>query len=277
MQHQEGYVTGVRGTRIYQQAWLPDGPPKAVVIIVHGLTGHSGRHASLVNHLLPRRYAVYAYDNLGHGRSEGTRAHVQHFDDFISTLASYVKQVRLWQPSRQLILFGHSMGGLISTRYLPDYQDRISAAILSAPSIKSASVSPATGLLVRLLSALVPKVRVGNVPPEALSRDPAVAANYRRDPLTGTGRYTARLGAEVLSAMRTAVAEADRITLPLLVLQGDSDRIVDPEATRLLYERVSSTDKTLRLYAGLYHEVCNEPERGEVLADIEAWLEARIP
>jgi alpha-beta hydrolase superfamily lysophospholipase len=95
---------------------------------------------------------------------------------------------------------------------------------------------------------------------------------YIEDPLVYNGRTAARLGNELLRAMQRVTAEASRITLPIMILQGGADRLVDPEGARTLYETVGSSDKTLKVYDGLYHEVFNEPEHDEVLNDVEAWL-----
>jgi len=125
-----------------------------------------------------------------------------------------------------------------------------------------------------VLSVLVPKV--GLVPPvdaEGVCRDPAVVKAYLADPLVYRGKLTARLGAELIGAMERVRAEAKRITLPILILQGGADRLVDPSGAQILYEKVTSADKKLVLYEGFFHEVFNEPQHDRVLSDVERWLE----
>ncbi len=109
-----------------------------------------------------------------------------------------------------------------------------------------------------------------------MSRDPDVVRAYVEDPLVYGGKTTARLAAELSKAMARVAAEAGKITCPLLIVQGGADRLVDPEGSRMLYDRAGSIDKTLKIYDGLYHEVFNEPERDVVLGDVKSWMEARI-
>jgi len=127
-----------------------------------------------------------------------------------------------------------------------------------------------------VLSAALPKFGVMGLETDGVSRDPAVVKAYRNDPLVCTGKMTARWGAEFLKAMQRITAEAGRITLPLLILQGGADKLVDPDGARMLYAAVSSIDKTIKIYDGFYHEVFNEPEHDQVLRDVEAWLEAHL-
>jgi alpha-beta hydrolase superfamily lysophospholipase len=229
---------------------------------------------NVVDHFVPLDYAVYALDHVGHGRSEGTRVYVERFSDYVDTLKQFVDKVRGCQPGKPCFMVGHSMGGLIASMYLLKYQEDLTGAVLSGPGVKVPdSISPMTILLGKTLSTLMPKVGLVQLDAEAISRDPAVVQAYASDPLVHTGKTTARLGAEMLGAMQHVTEHADKISLPILIVQGAEDRLVDPAGARMLYESVSSKDKTLEVYDGLYHEVLNEPEHGQVLSDIERWLE----
>jgi alpha-beta hydrolase superfamily lysophospholipase len=277
MKHQEGYFKGVRETNIYYQGWLPEYKSKAVLLIVHGLAEHSGRYLNVVNHFVPLDYAVYGLDHLGHGRSEGRAVFVKQFEDFTVTLKTYFDMVRDWQPDKPIFLIGHSMGGLISTIYLFDHQAELTGAILSGPAVKVPdNITPTTMFLGKVLSILMPGHRLLALEAEGVSRDPAVVEAYVNDPLVYTGKITARLVAELIQTMQQASAEAAKITLPILVLQGSADKLVNPAGAQMLYDHASSTDKTLKIYDGLYHEVYNEPERDQVLGDVETWLEMHI-
>jgi alpha-beta hydrolase superfamily lysophospholipase len=276
MQHIEGRFNSPRNASIYYQAWLPEGGVKAALLLVHGLGEHSGRYGNVVNRLVPLGYAVYGLDHAGHGKSEGAREYIDRFEDYIETLAAYRAMVAGWQAGRPLFLLGHSMGGLISTVYLLDRQAEFKGAVLSAPAIKvGGDIPPALVALSKILAAVAPRAGVAGLDTRLVSRDPAVVAAYDADPLIFHGKTTARLGAELLKAGRRAAVEARRISLPILILQGGGDRIVDPAGAQLLHNGISSSDKTLKQYEGLYHEVFNEPERDRVLQDVEAWLAAR--
>jgi acylglycerol lipase len=274
-----GTLSGVRGSRIYTQSWLPDGPLRAALLLVHGLGEHRGRYQNVVDHLVPLGYAVYGIDHLGHGQSEGQREYVDRFTDYTHTLKIYFDQIRGLHPAPlPIFILGHSLGGLISTVYLLDHQSELSGAILAAPAVKAPASGARLTLLIlagRLLSALAPRVGVRGFDAPAICRDPAVVTAYNHDPLVFHGKMTARLASESLRAILRVRAEAPTIKLPLLILQGSADKLVDPTGTQELYDAVRSPDKTLKIYPGLYHEVFNEPEHDQVLDDVANWLAAR--
>lgn len=277
MIHAEGSFKTKSGANIHYQHWQPESDPRAILLIVHGLGEHFGRYMNVVNHFAPRGFAVYGLDHIGHGKSDGTRVYVEHFNDFIEPLKAYFDMIRGWQPGKPVFLVGHSMGGLIGSVYLLEHQDELKGAVLSAPAAKvSDNISPATITLGKVLSGILPKTGILALDATAISKDPAVVSAYINDPLVYTGKVTARLAAEMLSAMQRVTAEAASIHLPILLLQGSADRLVDPGGAKMLYEKSSTPDKTLKLYEGLYHEVFNEPDREQVFKDMEAWLEAHL-
>jgi alpha-beta hydrolase superfamily lysophospholipase len=277
MKHQEGFFKGVREANIYFQSWLPEGEPRAVLLIVHGLAEHCGRYGNVVDHFVLLGYAVYGIDHLGHGKSDGTRVYVKRFDDYTNTLKAYFDKVRGSQPDKPIFLVGHSMGGLIGAVYLLDHQAELAGAVLSGPAVKIPSdVTPATIFVGKILSALIPKFGLLALDANGVSRDPAVVQAYVSDSLVHRGKMTARLAAEMLKAMQTITAQAARITLPILIVQGSADRLVNPSGARMLYDAVSSVDKEIKIYDSFYHEVFNEPEHDKVLHDVELWLEAHL-
>jgi acylglycerol lipase len=277
MKHIEGNFKGVRNVKIFYQGWLPQENAKAVLLVVHGLGEHSGRYMNVVNHFVPLGYAVYGLDHIGHGKSEGMREYVERFDDFTDTLTIFYDMVTEWQGDTPIFLFGHSMGGAITSYYLLDHQAAFTGAIISAPAVKVGdSVSQATIIMSKVLSRLVPKMGLIALDVNGISRDPEVVEAYVKDPLVFHGKTPARLAAELLSAMMRITAEAGKITLPFIVVQGGADTIVDPSGAQMLYDKASSADKTLKIYDELYHEVFNEPERDRVLKDVENWLESQL-
>jgi alpha-beta hydrolase superfamily lysophospholipase len=278
MKHEEGFFKGARDHQIYFQNWLPEGEVKAVLLVVHGLAEHSGRYMNLVHHFLPLGYAVYAIDHLGHGRSDGPRVYLERFPDFTDTLATFREMIREEQNDKPVFLVGHSMGGLIGALYLLEHQGNLAGAVLSGPAVKVPDNIPPVAIFAgKVFSALAPKLRLIALDASGVSRDSAVVRAYESDPLVYRGKMTARLGSEMIKAMRRIGAEATRINLPILILQGSADRLVDPSGAQMLYDRVNSPDKRIILYEGLYHEVFNEPEHDQVLLDVETWIEAHLP
>lgn len=279
MKRQEGTFKGIRNLNIYYQFWLPEGEIKGVLVVVHGLAEHSGRYMNIVNHFVPLGYAIYAFDHIGHGKSEGTRVHVERFEVYIRSVKTFVDMVRQWQPDKPICIIGHSMGGLITARYLLDHQADVSAAVLSAPGIRVPdNVSSVTLTVSRILSFLMPTFGMLQLEAEGISRDPEIVKAYIHDPLVFRGKISARLGAEMLVAMKRVSKDAGKITLPILILQGSADRLVHPTGAQMLFDRVGSETKDLKFYHGFYHEVFNEPDkdRARVINDVEVWLRTNL-
>ncbi len=262
-------------SQYYYQCWLPEGEPKAVILIVHGLAEHCGRYTNVFNHFVPLGYAVYGVDHLGHGKSDGDRVYVERFEDYTDTLKIFFDQLEKWQPGKPVFLFGHSLGGLIGVVYLLDHQNELTGTIISAPLLKMpGNISPAVVFMGKVLSRLLPKFGLVGVDAEGVSSDPAVVQAYVNDPLVYRGKTTARLGGELMSAMQRVQEQASTLELPMIILQGSADKLVDPTGAQMLYDSARSADKTLKIYEGFYHEVFNEPGRDQVLYDVEVWLNA---
>ena len=274
MEYLEGKFQGYKDLSLYYQGWLPANKLKAVLLVVHGLAEHSGRYMNLVNYFVPRGYAVYGFDQRGHGKSPGLRGYVERFSCFLIDLGTFINAVRSRHPDIGAFLVGHSVGGTIAAAYAVSHQDEFDGLILSGTTLKvGASISPAAIMAARALSLVLPKMGVDVIDASAVSRDEAVVAAYVNDPLVYRGRIRARLGAELIKAIKALPGQMSKIRLPVLIMHGTADRLSEPEGSRRLYERVSSSDKTLKLYDGFYHEIFNEPGREQVFADMEGWLE----
>jgi len=277
VRHEDGFFAGIDRAQMYHQSWLPEGKPKAVVILAHGLAEHSGRYTKVASHLTSHDFAMYGLDHIGHGQSEGTRVYVRRFSDYTDVFASYVDQVRVAHPEIPFFLYAHSVGALIAALYLLDHDVELSGVVFSGPCVKvPRNVSAVTVFLAKALSRIAPKLGLSPVDASGISRDPAEVQAYIDDPLVYNGKTTARLACELLKAMQRVSAEASGITLPALIVHGGADRVVDPDGAQMLHSALGSTDKTLTIYDGLFHEIHNEPEHPQVLADISAWLEQHL-
>jgi len=277
MEHTEGTFQGTRGLEIYYQTWLPEGDPKAAIIIVHGLGEHSGRYDNVVDHMVPLGYAVYGFDLPGHGKSDGTREFVEQFKDYSDTLTTYRKMVEGWQSGKPIFLLGHSMGGLITTQYLIGHSKDFSGAVISAPAITvPENITQMTITLGKLFSKIAPKLGVMALDANMISKDPAVVEKYVHDPLVFHDKTTARLSAELLKTMMQVDQDMEKITVPMVIVQGSEDKLANPQGAKTLYAQAGSMDKTLKIYDGLFHEVFNEPEKALVLSEVASWLEAHV-
>lgn len=265
-----------KGHRVFSQRWQPETDPKGVLLIAHGLAEHSGRYAHLAEFFVAHNYAVCALDHIGHGQSEGRQGFVNSFSDYTDTLDLFSAQVEQWYPGAPVFLVGHSMGGLISAHFLVSRQSRFQGSILSGAAIKPFDEPSALLLAVgRLLSRWLPTAGVMQLDADAISRDPQVVTAYRNDPLVYTGKISARLATEIFSAMTYVEENAHKIKLPMLLLHGSEDRLAAPESSSFLDRTVTSVDKRLVIYQGLYHEIFNEPEQLQVMTNIVEWLDRR--
>jgi acylglycerol lipase len=277
MQHTEGGFKGYKDLDIYYQCWLPEGNAKAVLLVVHGWAEHSGRYMNLVDYFVPKGYAICALDHRGHGRSEGPRGYVDRFSDYLLDLKTFFDLVRSQHSDTKIFLVGHSMGGGVATAYVIDHQHELAGLLLSGASLMVGSgLTSALIPLARILSVLTPRMGVFVLDATDISQDKAVVDAYVNDPLVYRGKITCRFAAEMLKTLRRLPSQMPEIKLPILVMHGTDDRLGDPEGSRLLYDRAGSKDKTLKLYQGFYHEIFNEPDREQVLSDMEGWLAARL-
>jgi alpha-beta hydrolase superfamily lysophospholipase len=275
MSHVEDTFSGAGGAELFWQAWLPEGDPKAVVVIAHGAGEHSGRYSHVGSHLAGAGYATYALDHRGHGRSHGKGANIERMSLVVADLDGLVTLAAGRHSGAKVFLLGHSMGGAISIAYALAHQDRLAGLLLSGPAAALEAASKAELVGARVLSRIAPGLGVFAVDSSDVSRDPEVVRAYDEDPLVHDGKLPARTVGELAACARAFPDEVGRITLPLLVMHGTADAITPPHGSRMVHERAGSTDKTLELYEGLYHEILNEPEQAQVLADLTAWLDAR--
>jgi len=273
----DGSFQGRDGADIQWQAWLPDAEPDAVVLLSHGLAEHAGRYAHVGAGMSERGLAVYAPDHRGHGRSSGPRTQIDSIDHTVDDLHTFAGIVKGRHPGTPTFLLGHSMGGAIAFAYALRYQAELAGLVLSAPAVVIEGVSPVTIFAGKVLSRVVPNAGVLQLDGTAVSRDPEVVKRYDSDPLNYRGKVVARTGAELVALADAAAARLPELKLPLLVMQGTADRLVPVKAAQLVYDRAGSADKTIKTWDGLYHEILNEPEQQQVLAEMTSWIEARIP
>jgi acylglycerol lipase len=274
--HQEFGFAGADGVPLFAQSWAPsDGRERAALIVVHGLKDHSSRYAALADEAVKHGIAVYAFDLRGHGRSAGDRVTIGSFDDYLNDLDAFFAKVRAAEPNKPVFLFGHSMGGCIATLYTLLKHPQLAGLLLSGPAIEPTDDVP--GVLIgatHVLGTITPGAKVFDLPNENFSRDPAVVAAMSKDPLVTQGKAPARTAAELLNAMSEIRDHWGELDVPLLAMHGSLDKLTNPNGSRDLVQHAKTTDKTFKLYEGLYHDLLHEPEKAQVTADLIGWLEA---
>ena len=258
---------------------LPAGQePHATVLIVHGLGEHMGRYAALAQTLNNWGYAVRAYDQYGHGASEGPRGGLPTATRLLDDLALVVDHTRAGLAAgRPLLLLGHSMGGLVAARFVALQRRPLDALVLSSPALDP-GLNPVQKLLVAVLPSLLPNLRVGNgLDARLISHDPAVVAAYQSDPLVHD-RIAARLARFISDDSAAVRAAAPGWTLPTLLLYAGADKLVNPAGSRAFAAAAPAQVLTSQCFESLYHEIFNEaePGRSQVLAALSGWLDRRF-
>jgi alpha-beta hydrolase superfamily lysophospholipase len=275
MSRVEGRCTGAGGVGLYWQGWLPEGAPRGLLLLCHGMGEHSGRYTTVLDALVPDGWAVYGLDHRGHGRSRGPRVHVRDYAHFLADYDTFRRLVTARHPGLRPFLLGHSMGGQIALAYALDHQDDLAGLVLSAPALAAPPVPRTVKSAARVLARVAPTLRRAVVDLTGISRDEAVVAAYRADALVHRGHPTLALSVALADRMALLAARAPELRLPLLLQHGTADRICDPAGSRELAATVGTDDLTVCWYEGFWHEVYHEPERAQPLADLREWLDAR--
>ncbi len=260
------------GLRLQTRTWRPAAAPWARVLIVHGLSEHSGRYEAVGAWLAEAGIEAHAYDQRGFGRSAGRRGYVRHWSRLLDDLEDRLADLRAALPALPVVLYGHSLGGLLCAGYAESDRPQPDLLVLGSPALDSShprSLKWGAEVLGRVLPWLAPRSG-GDF--SVLSRDPSVGAAFRDDPLV-VHTLTARFGLEAFIAQRRARSRLSRIRVPTLVVHGAEDRLVPPEASAALAE-LPVVER--RVYPGLRHELHNEPEGGRVIGDVVAWIRARL-
>jgi alpha-beta hydrolase superfamily lysophospholipase len=268
---------GFGGVRIVYDVWTPDTAPRAVLVLSHGLGEYARRYDHVAKRFGEAGLVTYALDHRGHGRSGGKRVLVRDIHEYTSDFDTLVGIATREHHGLKCIVLGHSMGGGIVFAYGVERPDNYDLMVLSGPAVAAQDqVSPLLALTAKVLGAVMPGLPAQELDVDAISRDPAVVAAYKEDPLVYHGKVPAGIGRALLLVGETMPRRAPALTAPLLVVHGEQDRLISVAGSRRLVECVGSTDVALKVYPGLYHEVFNEPERQQVLDDVVTWITARL-
>jgi alpha-beta hydrolase superfamily lysophospholipase len=259
------------GLRILTRHW-PAVTPRAGVLLVHGLGEHSGRWEHVGDQLAAAGLETFGWDHRGFGASAGERAWIDHWSRFHDDVEDRLAAIRAALPGLPVILYGHSMGGLIALGYCVSDRPLPDLLVLSAPGIDD-NAPRWKHALAPLLARVLPRLRIANgIPPEMLSRDPARQEATRADPLN-LDASTTELGVRFFEEQARVRAAAARLSIPTLVIHGLDDPIVPPRSSEPL---ATLPGVTRRAYAGVRHELHNEPEGPQILADVIAWINERL-
>ena len=262
------------GLQFYAQEWRPEGDARAVVALVHGLGEHSGRYAHVANYFNQHRLGVVALDQRGHGRTGGKRGHGS-YDMILEDIDQLLEETAQRYPAKPIFLYGHSLGGALVLYYGLKRSPKIKGVICTSPGLIPAQDPGGKILLARVMSALAPSFQIENgLDVSGLSHDAAVVKAYQADPLVH-GKISARLGLDLIEDGKWIIEHAAEFPLPLLLMQGSADRLVNLAGAKQIASKVKNNFQ-FRLFDGWYHELHNEVEKEIVLHEMVAWVDQQL-
>lgn len=276
MKHWDGTFTGAGELPLYYQVWHPESKVRAIVVVVHGLGGHSNLFNHVVQALVPLGYAIYGFDLRGHGRSQGQRGYLNRWAEFRDDLRRFLHLIESQTNGLPRFLLGHSLGAMIVLDYALRFPEGLGGIIVTALPMGAVGVSPLKLVLGHILSRIWPTFSLNTgIDQSTGSRDPAVVAANIQDPLRHT-RGTARLATEFQATSAWLQTHAHALEVPFFSLHGDADRVARPQGSRNFFERVTTPDKEYREFVGGYHDLYNDINHSEVTAYLCDWLERHL-
>jgi alpha-beta hydrolase superfamily lysophospholipase len=272
----ESSFEGVGGLKIFTRAWLPVARPRAAIILIHGFNAHSGYMRWPAEQFAASGLAAYALDLRGRGKSEGERFYVENFSDYLGDVDKLVRIARSENPGIPVYVLGHSAGGVIATSYVLEHQSEI-AGLICESFAYDVGLPDAVSLILKGISHLAPHLHVFTLKNEVFSRDPKAVAVMDNDPLIANESQPAETAAEMLKAAERLTGNFPKLTVPVFIIHGTVDKATRPAGSQRFYDAAGSKDKTLKLYDGHYHDLLNDLGKEEVMADILAWIDKRLP
>lgn len=263
------------GVCLQSFAWQPaQTPARGVVVIVHGIRDYALRYGDFARQLSQQGFAVFAQDLRGHGYSGGQRQRFDSMAEMVADVDLVVHEAQQQYPGVPLFVYGHSLGGLITTEYALAHGDKLSGVILSGAALRRPlSVSGFKVGLARVVAAIAPGAHVVAVDDHEFSRDKDVMSALATDPLISHQKLPAISAVAGIDGMQDVQEKMSQLKMPFLILYGTADKVNPIEGSQALFSGVGSNDKTLKPYDGLYHDLLHEPEHDQVAADVIAWLD----
>jgi len=277
MQHSEYFWTTRDNVKIYGQEWKPEGKQKAAIAMVHGLGEHSGRYEHVAEAFTAAGYSLTAFDLRGHGKSEGVRGHAPSYALIMEDITHNIGLAREHFPGLPVFIYGHSLGGNLTLYYCLTQKPQLKGAIVTSPGLATAAPVPAVKLaLGKMMYNLMPAMQMDNgLLRSGLSRDPEVEKKYSADPLVH-GKISARLALDLINNGKFIVDHAAEFPIPLLLMQGTGDLLVNPPMTKKFANAAPLAKITYKEWDGMYHELHNEPEKAQVLKAMTDWLDLEL-
>jgi alpha-beta hydrolase superfamily lysophospholipase len=267
---------GSGGIQIHFRSWQPSGNPRAVVVICHGVNSHGGQYVWPSEQFAASGFAVYAVDLRGRGKSGGARFYVDDVAEYVGDVAKLIEIAKSRHAGLPVFLLGHSAGGVVSCTYALDRQSELAGLICESFAFRV----PAPGFalaLIKGLSRIAPRLRVLKLKNEDFSRDPNAVRALNSDPLIAGEVQPAATVAALVRADERLEREFPKIKLPVFILHGTVDKATLPKGSQFFFDTVGSSDKTLKLYEGHYHDLLNDFGKENVIAEMIGWIDRHLP
>ena len=271
----EDMIPSAGGVSIMVQSWHPVGAAQAVIVIIPGFNAYGGRYQGVAEQFNTHGLAVYAVDLRGRGRSAGERFYVAQFDEYVADVAAAVTLAKAREPDLPLFLLGHSAGGVIACLYALDRQDELAGLICESFSLELPAPDFALAAL-RGLGHILPHSHLVRLKNADFSRDPDVVKSMDADPLIAGEVQATQTIAEMTRAGERLKHRFSDILLPVLILHGTADAVAKPSGSEHFHDQAGSSDKTLKLYDGHFHDLLHDTGHDDVLSDVNEWVSARL-
>jgi alpha-beta hydrolase superfamily lysophospholipase len=245
-------------------------------VLCHGVNAHGGQNPWMAETFAAKGFAVYAVDLRGRGKSEGERFYVDSVDEYVADVAGLIAIAKEREPGLPVYLLGHSAGGVVSCTYALDNQAELSGLICESFAFQV----PAPGFAlaaIKGISHIAPRLGVLTLHMKDFTRDPVALKALEDDPLTKDEVQPAATVAALVRADERLHDSFGQITLPVLIMHGTADRATVCQGSEYFHAHAGSADKTLKLYKDHVHDLLNDIGKEKVMADILAWLDARLP
>lgn len=271
----EAQIETTGGLKLFVRSWRPEGAARGVVVMVPGFNSHGGYYLATGEALAGMGLAAYAIDLRGRGKSDGDRFYVQNYSDYVDDIGAAVKKARAENPGLPVFLLGHSAGGVASCLYVLEHQKELAGFICESFAYQVPAPDFALAVF-KGLAHLAPHAHVLHLKNEFFSRDAKVVKAMNEDPLIAHETQPTQTLAELVRADEKLKKGFATITLPLLILHGTADKATKSAGSQEFHDMAGSTDKTLKLYKGAFHDLLNDLGKEAVMSDIETWLNAHL-
>ncbi|KAK3800503.1 hypothetical protein RRG08_043821 [Elysia crispata] len=273
----EGSFVNANGLKIYCKYWSTHlDSPRALLFMCHGAAEHVGPYTQLAELLTEQNFYVFGHDHQGHGQSEGDRVHIDDFRHYSRDVFAHIDRIKVDFPTLPVYILGHSMGGAVTIISALDRPDYFKGVVLIGPVVTNDQneVGPVLAFFGKIIARIFPQFPVFALDDNLISRDPKVVEAYKNDKLNYLGKCKAKWALCINKAMIEIESKLSTIKWPFLTIHGECDGLVMCVASKKLYEKAASEDKTMTIYPGAYHQLHLEiePDGSKARKEIVDWL-----